>query len=52
VAAIGEVFATPVLFPLATLLAVPDIPMGFLGRVTQAHSRLCSTYFFDFTDDS
>ena len=40
-------FATPILFPLAALgLSVPDIPMGFLRRLTQAHSRLASTYFF------
>ena len=49
----GEVFATPILFQLAALgLSVPDIPIGFLRRVTQAHSRLRSTYFFDFTNDS
>ena len=49
----GEVFARPILFPLAALgVSVPDIPMGFLRRLTQAHSRLSSTYFFDFTDDS
>jgi hypothetical protein len=48
----GEVFATPILFPLAPLgLSVPDIPIGFRRRLTQAHSRPSSTYFFDFIDD-
>jgi hypothetical protein len=48
----GEVFATPILFLLAPLgLSVPDIPIGFRRRLTQAHSRPSSTYFFDFSDD-
>ena len=48
-----KVFATPILFPLAPLgLSVPDIPIGFRRRLTQAHSRPSGTYFFDFIDDS
>ena len=45
----GRRLASGVLAPLG--LSVPDIPIGFRRRLTQAHSRPSSTCFFDFSDD-
>ena len=39
----GRCLASGALAPLG--LSVPDIPIGFRRRLTQAHSRPSSTYF-------